>query len=286
MRGMGEGLEGKARLVGLVAGDGRLPLLGAQAARERGWRTVAVGVTPTVDPELARWVDQLERIPAWEWERVVGTLLAAGVRDVVLLGKVPKGHLYGGALQGADARFIRIVSSLQDRSDDRLALAFIADLEREGLRVRDQAWLLDGLRAEPGVLSRRQPTPQEWQDIALGWRMAKAIAGLDIGQTVVVKAGAVVAVEAIEGTDATIRRAGQLAGRGTVAVKVGKPQQDPRFDLPTVGPDTVSTLADAGAAVLAFEAAATWLVDREALLAAADQHELAVVALAGPPDTG
>lgn len=262
--------------VGILAGYGRLPVAFAHEAKRAGFDVAAIGITPDVDPELERQVPGLQRLSIGRWQEVIDALHQTGVKDLYLLGKVNKGFLFSGA--PVDARFMRVVSSLHERNDDNIILAFVADLEAEGFVIREQDRLLPALMPAKGVLAGAQPTEQEWHDIAYGYRMARGIAGLDIGQTCVVKDGAILAVEAIEGTDECIRRGGRLGRGGAVVVKVAKPQQDPRFDVPTVGLDTLNVMHEAGARVLAFQAGATFMVDRQEMCRFAEDHGMTIVA--------
>lgn len=266
-----------SEFIGLIAGNGALPVEFAKRAAARGFRVLAIGATPGVSPEIAEHVERFLPIPITQWGHVVHALERHGVKSVYVLGSVPKRALYGGAPM--DERFLSVVRSAQDASDNALFRAFADDLAGCGITIREQMELLPELTAGPGVLTSREPTEEEWRDVRFAFRMAKGLAQLDIGQTVVVKRQAVLAVEAIEGTDATLRRGAQLGRGDVVACKVAKPDQDPRFDLPTVGPDTVRTMAECGVRVLAFEAHRTILVDREKMQDVADGAGVSLVAV-------
>jgi len=269
-------------VLGLVAGRGRLPFEIARAARGRGMRLAAVGFRGDTDPALARAVDQLTWLHLGELEALIATLRRAGARDVVMAGKILKTRMYGDlASLRPDPRAIALIAGLGDRSDDAILGAIADELAGEGIRLRPQAELVPELLAGPGALGKVEPTAVQRADAAFGWRIAKALGQVDVGQTVVVRDRAVMALEAIEGTDAAILRGGRLAGPGAVVVKVAKPRQDPRFDLPAVGPDTVEVLARAGAAALAVEAGATVVVDRDALASRADALGIAVFGIDG-----
>jgi DUF1009 family protein len=200
-------------------------------------------------------------------------LRAAGAADVALAGKVPKTFLWQRreALR-PDAIALAALRKLGDRKDDSLLGMVVDVIEAEGMRVRSQLELAPDLCAPVGPLGKLAPTAQQQQDVAFGWPVAKAIGALDVGQSVVVQNKAVLALEAIEGTDRAIERGTSLAepGRGVVVVKVAKPQQDPRFDVPTVGLTTLRTLVRGGGGALAVEAGATLVLEREALVAEAD----------------
>lgn len=265
--------------LGLVAGQGALPLELARAAGRRGRRVVAVGFPHLTDPELEGSAEV-----SWLAPGQVGAALAAlrgaGVREAVMAGKVPKTGLYQEpAALRPDAEALALLASLRDRRDDSILGALADFLEERGIHLLPQAELVPELVAGEGPLGATVPTPDQRADVAFGLPLARAIAGLDIGQTVVVKQRAVLAVEAIDGTDATIRRAGEVAP-GACVVKVAKPRQDPRFDVPVVGPDTLEAMLAAKASVLAFEAAGTLVLEREALAARADAHGVALVGVA------
>lgn len=270
--------------IGLLAGEGRLPVEFAKRTRERGLPVFAVGLTPNVDPAVAQYAARYSAIPLTQWGTVVEALKEAGVKTVYLLGSVSKRTLYNGV--PLDARGMAIVQSAADRRDDVLFLAAAADLAREGISIGSQVDLFPEILAGPGLLTRRPPTEREEKDIAFAMRMAKAIAGLDIGQTVVVKDQAVLAVEAIDGTNETLRRGARLGNGEVVAAKVAKPQQDPRFDVPTVGPDTVRVMAECGVRVLACEACKTILLDKEETVRLADEAGISLVAVAWRGEEG
>lgn len=264
--------------IGLLAGVGRLPVEFARAARGMGFAVTAIAVVPGVEPGLADAADTLHTISAGELDKIITTLKLSKVTQVTMIGKVTKELLFAGAV-ALDDRMKQLLMQLPDQSDDTIMLAIVRELAAAGIGVLDQTAFIRQLMPAPGVLSKRQPTTAETADIQFGFAMAKAIGGLDIGQTVVVKNKAVMAVEAIEGTDACILRGGQL-GRGSVTVaKVAKPDQDLRFDVPAVGVDTVKAMIEAGATALVMEAGKTLLVDRHNVLALADNNNITIVAM-------
>lgn len=275
-----------ARPLGLIAGDGRFPLEVARAARARGRRVVAVGFHGVTRDDLGPEVDEIHRIHLGQLDTLVATLRGADVRDAVMAGKVSKEHLFGDleALR-PDARALAFIAGLQDWRDDSI-LGGLADLlADDGIVLRPQLDEAPSLRAGIGPVGACEPDPAARADVAFAWPIAKAVAGLDLGQTVVVKSRAVMAVEAIEGTDRAIQRGGELAGGDVCVVKVAKPGQDPRFDMPAVGLETLATLIEAKARVLAFEADRTVVLDRAELARRADAAGLALVGVAadGPP---
>lgn len=265
------------KTVGLIAGMGKLPRLIAKDARERGYRVVAVGLDPVADDEkLEGAVDVLERINVGKLDKVIKTLKRNGVAEAVMAGKVPKELLYKSRIT-PDLRAIKILMTLKDRSDDTLMLAITGELEKDGIRLLETTAFCSGLLAPEGGITKKQPTKAQWKDIEWGYAMAKEIGRLDIGQTVVVKNRAVMAVEAIEGTDKAIKRGGKLAGGGAVVVKTAKPGQDMRFDVPAVGLSTVQAMIEAEAAVLVLEAGATLILEKEKAVKQADDAGIAIV---------
>jgi len=266
--------------IGLIAGVGRLPVEFARAARGMGVHVIGIGVLPEVDPELAQVTHSFEYINIAKLDRIFKVFKREQVTEITLLGKINKELIYAHR-ELPDFRVLKIFTRLKNFSDDTLTLALVEELAAEGISVLDQTELLRPLMPQPGVLSRRAPTDSELADMRFGLKMAKQIGGLDIGQTVVVKNRAIMAVEAIEGTDACIRRGGQLGRGGVTVAKSAKPQQDMRFDVPGIGPDTIDSMVDAGAVALVIEAGRTLVVDRDKMVAKADQNEICIVAMSG-----
>lgn len=263
--------------LGLLSGIGHLPVDVAQSAKAMGYCVIAIGVVPGVDQELAASVDAYYDIHIGKLGKIVDTLKKNKVTKVTMIGKVTKEILYSEGAIIPDFRAIKLLASLPDRKDDTIMSAIVKELENEKMEVMDQTLLIQPLLPAPGVLSKRQPTAEELEDIAFGFQVAKEIGRLDIGQTVVVKNKAVMAVEAIEGTDACILRGGTL-GKGVIVAKTAKPAQDNRFDMPSVGTKTIESMIAAGASGIVMEAGRTLLVERERTLALADEHNMFVVA--------
>ena len=266
-----------SEVLGLIAGEGVLPLLGARSARSAGRRLACVAFRDLADPALAECCDAILWLAPGEVVQALAFLREHGVQQAVLLGKVAKGGLLAQpeSLQ-LDARASELLEALPDLRDDTL-LARVADwLSAAGVELLPQWSLSPELLAGEGPLGARAPTPDQRRDIELGVPLARAIAGLDIGQSIVLRHGAVLAVEAIEGTDAALRRGGAL-GPDAVAVKVARPSQDPRFDMPAIGPRTVAVLAESGIRALAFEAGATLVLERELVARDADAAGIAIV---------
>ena len=265
-----------AEKVAIIAGAGQFPLHIARAAKQQGVPVVAVGIQGWADPSLAAHVDAYEEVSMGQLGRLIERLRAHGVRQAVMAGKVTKAVLLDPRM-AVDAETRAILEQAKDVSVEALLGSVAARLAQAGITVLDSSTFLAANLCPRGVLTRRAPSPEEAQDIQIGQRMARLMAELDVGQTVVVKRRVIVAVEALEGTDAAIRRAQTLAGAGLVVVKAASPRQDRRFDLPVVGPETVTTLTAAGASCLAMEAGFTLLLDRDALISAADAANLCLV---------
>jgi DUF1009 family protein len=269
--------------VGLIAGAGRFPIEIARAARLSGLRVVTVAIRDLADPELEAEAD-CHWLHLGELDALLRLFRDSGVRRCVMAGKVPKTFLYQrGAALRPDERALRLLRDLADRSDDSILLALADVLESEGFVLERQANFTPELLAPEGPLGRLSPEPLHWQEIRFGWPIARALGRLDVGQSVVVRQRAVMALEAIEGTDEAIRRGGALGGPGVCVVKVAKPSQDLRFDMPTIGVTTIETLAEVKAAVLAVEAGATFVLGQREVVAAADAAGIAVV---GVPSSG
>jgi len=260
--------------IGLIAGKGQFPLLFAQAAQNQGFKLIAVAHRGETDPALADLVPDLHWVYVGQLAKIIRIFQAAGVRRAVMAGGLSRGRLFTEFRP--DFRALSLIRRAGAGKDDRLLKAVAEELETEGITIAASTLFLEELLAPPGQLSRRSPTPAELEDLDLGLRVAKEIGRLDIGQCVVVRRQVVVALEAIEGTDETIRRGGQLAGAGAVVVKVSKPHQDLRFDVPAVGPQTIQVMREVQAAVLAVEAGKTLIFDRPAMVSLADQTGIAL----------
>ncbi|MCR5176187.1 MAG: UDP-2,3-diacylglucosamine diphosphatase LpxI [Anaerovibrio sp.] len=265
--------------IGLLAGVGRLPVECAIAAGKLGYEVYAVGLIPGVDEELQECVAGYTDINVAQLQAIIDYLKENGVHKVTMLGKVTKEILYSGQHVQPDLRMLSLIFTLPDRKDDTLMLAFINELAKDGLEAFDQTELIKSLMPAAGVLTRRQPTDDEIKDMKFGMEMAREIGRLDVGQTAVVKNLGVMALEAIEGTDACIRRGGELARGGAVVAKVAKPKQDFRFDVPAVGVTTLESMIAVGAKALVIEAGRTLLVDKARVVELADANDIAIVVM-------
>jgi DUF1009 family protein len=271
--------------IGLLAGAGRFPVTFAQMAREQGLSVVCVGVRGMAPEELGECCDEFTTIPIGKMGRDIRLFKQADVDRAVMAGKIEKTVIFH------PFRILRYLPDFRtlhmwyryataNKSDDTLLLAVIREFARDDIHFESALDYCPELLVKHGFLTHRRPTPAQWNDIKFGWEMAKELGRLDIGQTVVVSDQAVIAAEAIEGTDACIRRAGTLCRRGKFSVvKVAKPQQDMRFDVPTIGTQTIQTIREAGGRVLAIESAKTILLDEGAVIEMADKFGIAIVAL-------
>jgi UDP-2,3-diacylglucosamine hydrolase len=271
--------------IGLIAGNGTFPFLVLDAARRLGHDVTIVAVQEEASPDLNAAAAREPRADiVWlslgQLSKCIETLRAAGATHAVMAGQVKHVKIFSSILP--DRLLLSALLRLRSKNTDALISA-VADVMREhGVELLDSTAFLTPLLARPGRIASRPLTGPEESDLAFGYTMADAIAGLDIGQTVVVKDAAVVAVEAMEGTDAVIARAGRLAGPGTRVVKVAKPTQDMRFDVPVVGVPTVQAMRDAGATVLSVDAGKTLVFDLQELIRAADAAGIAVVGRGRP----
>jgi len=263
--------------IGLIAGGGQFPLLFTEAAAARGRRVVAIRHQNETAAELADQVDAACWVKLGQLGKIIKFFRGRGVRETVFCGTITKTRIFKDVLP--DLKGLSLWNKIDTRLDDAILRAVAGVLEDEGIRVLASTCYLEHLFFPGGVLTRKQPGREQWEDIRFGWDIARQVGRLDIGQCVVVRDRTVLAVEAIEGTDAAIKRGGGLAGSGAVVVKVKKPDQDFRFDLPATGTTTIATLADVKGSVLAVEAGQSLLFDREAMVAAADRAGIVVVGL-------
>ncbi|NIM03364.1 UDP-2,3-diacylglucosamine diphosphatase LpxI [bacterium] len=265
------------RKIGLIAGNGKFPLIFAQEAKRVGAEVVALAIKKETSPRLQNLVDRIHWVNVGQLGDLIEICKKEGITRAVMAGQVRHTRLFSQVK--LDARAMALLAGVKDKKANSLLGAVADELLREGIELMDSATYLSHLLPSPGILTRRKPTQREWRDIEFGHKMAKEIAGLDIGQTVVVKDQAVLAVEGMEGTDRTIKRGGRLGRGDVVVVKVSKPEQDRRFDLPIVGERTVEVLKQAKAKVLAFSARNTILLDREKVVKSANQNGISLVAI-------
>ena len=264
--------------VGLIAGNGQFPLIFAQEAKQAGVRVIAVAHLGETLEEIEHYVDELTWIRIGELGKIIRTFQGAGVKYAVMAGGIRKVRLFSNFRP--DLRGLAFLARMKSREDDQLLRGIATELEKDGIEVLESTLFLGQIiPGERGSLARREPTPEEWQDVKLGVQVAKRLGELGVGQTVVAKRGVILAVEAVEGTDAAIRRGGELVQGGVVVVKMSKPQQDLRFDVPAVGVHTMEVLHEVGGGVLAVERGRSILLEKDELLEMADRHGIAVVAV-------
>ena len=264
---------------GLIAGNGKFPFLVVEGARRAGVELAIAAIREETDPGIERVADRVTWVGIGQLGKMIRFFKREGVEKAIMAGQVKHVQIFSGALP--DVRMLKMLLSLPRRNTDALIGGVAAELAREGIELINSTYFLQDHLPEEGVLTRRAPDERERGDIAYGLEVAREIARLDLGQTIVVRARACVAVEAMEGTDATVRRAGQLARGRLTVVKVAKPDQDMRFDVPVVGVPTVEAMAEAGATCLCLTAGKTLLFDRDEMIASADRRRIAVVAV--PP---
>ena len=266
--------------LGLIAGNGRFPFLVLEAARSLGHDITVIAAKEETFPELneaaARAQAAIHWISLGQLGKCISLLKEAGITHAVMAGQVKHTKIFAGGIL-PDMTFMSLLMKLPTQSTDGLIGAVASVLRDNGIELLDSTALLQPMLAPTGALTRRSPTEDELRDFEFGYGIADTIAGLDVGQTIAVKHRAVVAVEAMEGTDAVIGRAGRLAGPGVRIVKVAKPRQDMRFDVPVIGLRTLHTMRIAGATALSIDAGKTLIFDREAMLAFADEAGISIV---------
>ncbi|MCX5871573.1 MAG: UDP-2,3-diacylglucosamine diphosphatase LpxI [Deltaproteobacteria bacterium] len=268
--------------IGVIAGSGQFPLLFIKAAKAAGRIVVVVAHKGETIQEVAAAADMACWVKLGQLGKIIRFFHDEGVGETVFLGAITKTQIFRDVLP--DLKGLTLWNKIDTRQDDAILRAVAGALEREDIKVLESTFYLRHLLFPGGVLTKKKPSQEQRQDIEFGWRNARAIGQLDIGQCVVVRNLSVLAVEAIEGTDATILRGGGLAKEKAVVVKVRKPSQDFRFDLPATGLKTVETLASVKGAVLAVEAGQSLLFDREIMVAAADKAGIVVVGVIENPD--
>ncbi|MDH5201905.1 MAG: UDP-2,3-diacylglucosamine diphosphatase LpxI [Nitrospirota bacterium] len=262
--------------IGLIAGTGELPKAISSEARAQGYTVFAVALEPLADSTLSSYVDEITWVNVGKLGKIIDCLKGYHIHEALMAGKVPKSLLYKSKIV-PDLRAVKFLFSLKNRSDDSILLALAKELEKEGIHLLNITSFSSNLTISQGVLTERSPTEDEWKDIAFGWKIAREIGRLDIGQTVVVKNQAVMAVEAIEGTDEAIKRGGKLAGKEAVVVKVSKPDQDMRFDVPVVGLDTLEAMIEVGARVLALEAEKCLILNKDKMIEESKKAGISIV---------
>lgn len=267
--------------IGLVAGSGELPIRFAARAKSLGLKVIAVAHKGESSRNISSLVDSCLWVRLGELQKMIAFLKGEGVSQAAFAGGIRRVSTFGR--MHLDARAKKLLPRLSALTDDSLLRGIAGEFEFDGIRIISATQIFAG--EEPaGVLTKRRPTADEIRDAKVGWAAARAAGSVDIGQTVVVVQGVVAAVEAVEGTDKTILRAGKLAGKGGVVVKLCKSGQDLRFDLPTIGPGTIRSMKKAGASCLVLEAGKSLILDREKLIKDADRLNIAIVSCSSPDE--
>lgn len=259
--------------VGLVAGRGFLPVEVLSGIKSCGKKAIVIGVKGECRPEIRAMADVYQEYGLGRLGKVIEVMKQEGVQELVFAGKVGKEAIFG---DGLDELSQKLLASLPQKNDDSILLAVVHEFEKNGMTVLKQTDYLQHLLAEPGNIVGTV-AENEMSDIRLGFKMAKVMGDLDIGQSVVVKNGVVLAVEAIEGTDQAIVRGGTLGGPGSVVVKVSKPKQDLRFDVPTIGKNTIESMIKAGSKILAIETGKTFLVEKADVFSLAAENQIKII---------
>ena len=262
---------------GLIAGNGRFPFLVLEAARSQGIDMVVAAIKEETSPDIERQARTVHWLSLGQLGKLIKTFKAEGVNKAIMAGQVKHKQIFSGILP--DLKMMQVLASLATRNTDSLIGAVARVLEDEGIHLVESTLFLEPLLPKPGVLTKRLPSEDEQKDLEYGYKLARELGRLDVGQTVVVADAACVAVEAMEGTDAVIQRAAGLAnGRALRVVKLAKPNQDLRFDVPVIGIPTVEVLRRSGATAMAIEAGKTLMIDRDELLREADAAAISIVA--------
>ena len=265
------------KTIGLIAGNGSFPLLLAQEAKRRGDKVIAVALKEEADPSIDKHVSEVAWLSIGQLGKVIDFLKGHHVTHAVMAGQVKHTQLFRNIIP--DLRAAKLLAKVLNKKAESVLSIVIQEFESEGIHFLPSTTYLEHWLCGSGLLTKRRLSSSEEADIAFGVPLARTIAGQDIGQTIVVKDKTVVAVEAMEGTDACIRRAGDIAGPGCVVIKVARPRQDVRFDIPVIGPKTLDSLKAAGAQVLALEAGKTLLLDKDNLLKEANAAQLSITGL-------
>ena len=267
--------EGNVQTIGILAGSGQFPFLVAQGARAKGYKVVACGFTNNTDPALAEQVDAFIILPLGKLNSQISFFKQHGVTQACMAGAINKPRALDVKPDMRAARLLFRIA--RTKGDDAILRAVAAELQGEGIELIGAETLAPSLRSPEGVLTRGAISQETWDDMRHGYAAAKHFGHMDVGQCIIVKSGIVVAVEAIEGTDATVTRAGELAGAGCTMVKIAKPGQDTRLDLPSIGAGTVALLVKYGFRALAYEAGKTLFFDQAEGIRLAEKHGIALV---------
>ena len=273
--------SGSKRVLGIIAGDGKLPPMLAQSAKEKDYKVVSLALTEDAFQRMQHLCDAIHHSPPGLLGRNIDYLKAQGVQDVVFIGKLNKIQLLRNILK-IDLTAIKEMSKLANLNDGSIQSAVGGFMEKHGMRVVTQSEFLPQLFPSVGVMTNRQPTAAEYMDIEFGYKIARELARMEIGQTVVVRDRMIIAIEAIEGTDEAIRRGVQLADGPVVVVKVARPVQDQRFDIPAAGLRTLNAMiAKKPGGILAVAAGEVMMIEQEEMVRFADDRQMSIVAVSG-----
>ena len=264
--------------IGLIAGNRKFPLLFCEGAKKKGYYIIAVAIKGDTSSRINKLADKVYWLKLSEFKRMFDIFQAEGIKHVVMAGQISPHRLFSREVAGSQD-IQQILSSIKNKKADTIFGAIADKLKEAGLELLDSTTFIKDSLAQKGTLTKCEPDPSIWEDVRFGLELAKAIGALDIGQTVAIKDKAIVAVEALEGTDNLIRRAGKIVRGGITVVKVAKPKQDMRFDIPVIGLNTIKKLIKAGAKCLAIEADKTLFIDRELSIRLADKKGIAIVAV-------
>lgn len=261
--------------IGVIAGSGNLPVILTQQLRDAGKQVLVISITKDVDESLKTLASEFYQFSIGQVKKIINTMIESGIREISIIGNVSKDILFNPL--HFDTKAIKILSRLKDRSDASIFAAVAEELESSELRIIDQRLYLGNLLPDKGILTKHKPSSSQLLDVEYGISLARKVSELGIGQIVVIKGQIVLAVEAIEGTDETIRRGGKLCDGGAVVAKASKFDQDFRFDVPTVGPNTIDVLIESSASVLAIEHGKVFLVEPELTIQKANESKLSLV---------
>jgi DUF1009 family protein len=262
---------------GLIAGNGKFPFMVLEGARRARTQMAVVAIREETDPEIESLADSLKWVGIGQLGKMIRFFKDEKVEKAIMAGQVKHVQIFSRAVP--DARMLKVLLKLPRRNTDSLIGAIANELQSEGIELVDSTYFLQDQLPKAGVLTRRKPDKREQEDIDYGLEIAREIAQLDLGQTIIVRSKACVAIEAMEGTDETIRRAGNLVKRHLTVVKLAKPNQDMRFDVPVVGVPTLKTMTEAGATCLCLTAGKTLMFDREEMIRMANEKKIAIVAV-------
>jgi len=265
--------------IGLIAGYGEISLVAARNLKEKGYSVIAIALSEAISEDIKLFTDKLYTVSVTQVKKILKILKSENITEIVFAGKVTKELIYNDLK--FDLLAVKTLFKLKDRKDDTIMNAVIDLLKKEGITVLRQTEILKDILVKKKVISKKKPSKKQMEDVYFGFRIAKELGRLDIGQTVVVKDKAVMALEAIEGTDAAIVRGCRLAKKDAVVVKTAKPQQDERFDVPTVGVDTLKKISDNKGSLLAIESGKTFVVNEKECAEYADKNGLIFISIEG-----